>query len=1224
MSKLDDLVNMYKRLFPHIPEEEIKEKVMRNARIGVDPVLSSAVLDMHPTDLHPGDTVMERLKDLQASYGKALEAELEMPISTLEKNQTIQTAMSAPTMNLSLISDRQVRNALNDQWQELTMGGLNENVGFPSVLIPSGNVRSQSVLYNMPDSNHPLSVLMSGRAVSVSNEKVGEKAMSVSSSAIPTVEYLQTMISRRDPQEVVQQAIDNGRRLRIMTSDIETGGVGPYDLARSVFGQTYEMPTDTATDVAGALKGISQSTSPSDTFNFHMLLPEMQTLTRGQRRGLPAVQLGGRLADIESGRLLPGGGMSSGAGRIFDLTTKQGRIDSAAELTKYLQSIADPDTMLLGNNFVSFDIPRLLATASAIPEFMENPEARGIIEAVQKKAASDSVIDVTQMSRQYLSGIVRDRMASLVMTPETIIERGLTSLLSPESLAKAGIVGEGVKPFSIENVVTSTNVLEQMYDFTDSAGNTPMRQAVLDLAGGSHISELDAQLSMSIYRGIVSGDLDIQNPSKRADLSTTRGQSIASALDAVSRATATVPTSNIASMGEISDQVFDFLTDPSGASDRTLIGARVKIIDSATGQVEGFLHYNPEISAYEKVFSDPRRAPQRMSSAKDARNVIRRAMSETEIKTAKDGSTYTEYGPNVISTGINVAEASQMNSTLAAVSRFSGLSTIARGPGAFLSTEADEDAFVAAMTTTRKHIGFPHLSDRPESVTSGPRKLVNNMLYRFEMPNAASMATAQDLIYQGGAGLAVLDPVMRSNFVAISTLTSAVPYQGDMSEMAKEIAKKAEAQRAVAEGRIMTDAQIEALVSTMPQAQIDSINLRATDSSLYLSEQTVSHVPVIKKTRLISAQTMQPTKPLISRSVLSEMRITEGGKSVPMVDSAFWKKAGLDTSTLSIVKTPTRDIVNLVAGKGGMARDDAGTFAESLLDVLKAKTSLTVEEMVEQGLSYSLEEAGQIKALLANNTPEVVQRLRQFSEGLAQRLMESGPAIGAIEGEEARGITAVLQKAGSDIGNDQPAIARGMVFQTQRMGEETISFSGSIPQAARDQLSHMGGAESAAVNSELSGSLMQEHLQALGKAESSDTFMGKLKNIFHKDRVDAGVFGTKFGRNRTGRDAAILDGLAKIKPKLALGTIAVGAASAGYYLAKKQRLNKMYDQTMQQQPYEDQGMIQQANSSIQQDNQQTSARRDPLVTAGVVGNLDRNKIGHTGMGPNKYNHLYGG
>ncbi|MEY4332040.1 MAG: hypothetical protein RLZZ196_778, partial [Bacteroidota bacterium] len=63
--------------------------------------------------------------------------------------------------------------------------------------------------------------------------------------------------------------------------------------------------------------------------------------------------------------------------------------------------------------------------------------------------------------------------------------------------------------------------------------------------------------------------------------------------------------------------------------------------------------------------------------------------------------------------------------------------------------------------------------------------------------------------------------------------------------------------------------------------------------------------------------------------------------------------------------------------------------------------------------------------------------------------------------------------------------------------------------------------------------------------------------------------------------------------------------------------------TMHQQPYENPGLVQQANSGIQEDNQQMSSRRDPLVTAGVVGNLDRNKIGHTGMGPDKYNHLFG-
>jgi hypothetical protein len=756
-----------------------------------------------------------------------------------------------------------------------------------------------------------------------------------------------------------------------------------------------------------------------------------------------------------------------------------------------------------------------------------------------------------------------------------------------------------------------------------------MQQAVLDLAGGSHIASLDAQLSMSLFSGMAEGTLDIVDPANRPDLSTPRGRAIAHALNAVSRASATVPTSNIASMGEISDQVFNFLTDTSGASDRTLMGARVQTIDHTTGQVDGFIHYNPQIGAYEKVFSDASKAvdPTTGTTAIPrmiARNKIRQAMSEETTVTRPDGSTYTQYGKNVISTGINVAEASQMNSTLAAVSRFSGLSTIAKGPGAFLSTEADEDAFVGGMTATRKHIGFPHLRDTPDSVTSGSRKLVNNMRGRFDAPTDAAMVAAQDAVYQSGAGLAVLDPVARARFVAISTQTAHVPYEGDMTEMAKEIARRSEAQKALAEGRVMTDAQIEAVVSAMPTEQLRSINTMAKTSSEYLSEQTISHIPVMQKTRLLSSQTLQPTKPLISRSVLSQMQIDEGGRSVPIVESAFWKRAGLDTSTLSIVKAGERDIVNLVAGKGGMSRDSATTFTESLMGVLRQKVLLSEDTMVEQGISYGVEEAQHIKHLFTDTSGGSAERLQQFSEGLTARLMESGPAIGALEGREAQGLTAIIQAAGSEVGNDQPAIDAGLVFQTQRMGEETISFSGTIPQAAKDQLTHMGGAESVAVNAELSGNLMEEHLQALGKADSSETFRDKLKKVFSRDRVDSGIFGTSIGRNRRDRDISILDGLAKIKPKLAMGAIAVGAASAGYYLAKKNRQNKMYDDPMSQQPYEDSGLVQEANSGIQQDNQQTSARRDPLVTAGVVGNLDRNKIGHTGMGPNKYNHLYGG
>lgn len=1210
MSKFDDLVNMYHRIFGG-DIDIIKEQVLRNAGIGLNPTLSSSVINMDPPSRITGG-----LADLHASYKRALEAELEMPISTMEKKLTIETAMSLPTMNLHLISDRATRETLDRQWQDLALGGLPGTVGLPSVPSVSGNVRSQSVYYNMPqplpgERAHPSTVLMSGRAVSVSNEKTGERAITVSSANIPTPEYLETLIDRRTAghDSVIKKAISDGRRLRIMTSDIETGGVGPYDLARSVFSQTYEMPTDTAgATLSSALDGL---TPTSDTFEFHMLLPEMQTLTRGQRGGAPSVKLGGRLADIETGRFLPGGGTAAGTGKIFDLTTKVGRTESADELARYLESIADRDTLLLGNNFVNFDIPKLIATASSLPEFMENPRAREILDAVKTKAGSDSVIDVTEMSRQYLSEKITQRMANLVMTPEALIERGLTSLLSQESLMKAGIVGEGVKPASIENMVTSTNVLQEM--FTSSVPG--MEQAVRDLAGGSHIASLDAQLSMALFTGMAGGTLDIVDPANRA---TDFAPEVLAALNAVSRATATVPTSNIASMGEISDQVFDFLTDRSGVADRTLMGARVQTIDHVSGQVDGFVHYNPQIGSYEKVYSDSTKAPHAIWSGK-AKSDIRRAMREDSANLGVAG-----YMPQVISTGINVAEASQMNSTLAAVSRFSGLSTIAKGPGAFLSTEADEDAFVGGMTATRKHIGFPHLRDTPDSVTSGSRKLVNNMRGRFEAPTDAAMIAAQDAVYQSGAGLAVLDPVARARFVAISTQTAHVPYEGDMTEMAKEIARRSEAQKALAEGRVMTDAQIEAVVSAMPAEQLRSINTMAKTSSEYLSEQTISHIPVMQKTRLLSSQTLQPTKPLISRSVLSQMQVDEGGRSVPIVESAFWKRAGLDTSTLSIVKAGERDIVNLVAGKGGMSRDSATTFTESLMGVLRQKVLLSEDTMVEQGISYGIEEAQHIKYLFTDTSGGSAERLQQFSEGLTARLMESGPAIGALEGGEAQGLTAIIQAAGSEVGNDQPAIDAGLVFQTQRIGEETISFSGTIPQAAKDQLTHMGGAESVAVNAELSGNLMEEHLQALGKADSSETFRDKLKKVFSRDRVDSGIFGTSIGRNRRDRDISILDGLAKIKPKLAMGAIAVGAASAGYYLAKKNRQNKMYDDPMHQQPYEDSGLVQEANSGIQQDNQQTSARRDPLVTAGVVGNLDRNKIGHTGMGPNKYNHLYGG
>ena len=94
------------------------------------------------------------------------------------------------------------------------------------------------------------------------------------------------------------------------------------------------------------------------------------------------------------------------------------------------------------------------------------------------------------------------------------------------------------------------------------------------------------------------------------------------------------------------------------------------------------------------------------------------------------------------------------------------------------------------------------------------------------------------------------------------------------------------------------------------------------------------------------------------------------------------------------------------------------------------------------------------------------------------------------------------------------------------------------------------------------------------------------------------------------------------KGKLAIGALALAGAVTGYKMAKRANENDPYDATMGLAPVE-QGQRPYGIQEALMGNGQTSRRKDPLFTAGVVGNLDRQKIGHTSMGPSKHSHLFG-
>jgi len=95
------------------------------------------------------------------------------------------------------------------------------------------------------------------------------------------------------------------------------------------------------------------------------------------------------------------------------------------------------------------------------------------------------------------------------------------------------------------------------------------------------------------------------------------------------------------------------------------------------------------------------------------------------------------------------------------------------------------------------------------------------------------------------------------------------------------------------------------------------------------------------------------------------------------------------------------------------------------------------------------------------------------------------------------------------------------------------------------------------------------------------------------------------------------------KGKIYLAGLAVAAAVVGSKAAKRKNENEVYDATMQGMPVES-GERPYGIQDALFAQKMGSRRKDPLVTAGVVGNLDRNKINHTSMGPDKNNHLFGG
>jgi len=254
---------------------------------------------------------------------------------------------------------------------------------------------------------------------------------------------------------------------------------------------------------------------------------------------------------------------------------------------------------------------------------------------------------------------------------------------------------------------------------------------------------------------------------------------------------------------------------------------------------------------------------------------------------------------------------------------------------------------------------------------------------------------------------------------------------------------------------------------------------------------------------------------------------------------------------------------------------------------------------------------------------------REAYQSFSKLYKEYGIGVATIQkGKGAEKVKALIESLVGSSDSDTISASRGLVMSMADVNDEFSTFVPRISDEALTEGARIGGTAGLGLVERASATNQREMLErVLRRGMEDPEFFKRIQKEFSSLRIDSGIGGTGLFADRMARNAALIDKITKIKPKIYKGVAAVGAISAGYYLGRRTQEQNLYDETMGQQPTEanigPMG-IADFNRLDQELAAQFSSRRDPLVTAGVVGNLDRNKISHTRMGSDKYNHLYGG
>jgi len=705
----------------------------------------------------------------EANYRRAIGEELRSGVGlSLERERTLKAALRPTgTINLNLITSFEERQRLLMELGRnvLKTETMIKNLGLPGLYLPSSNPfrASARMLASSEDGYQPIIDLLQQATFSIdprAEEQVIATSLRIGTSALPSLQQLQARVARGGHMMLK----DMPSTARLFIADTETTGVADIDIVRSLSVGTGELK-DTAGVRTIAMDETVDLGARFDTAQMSgYVSADPHDLRRVTGLGTAVIEketrFGGAPRDLEK--------------RIFDLKTETGRAQAKTYYADLLGKMNQDDAYFVAYNG-QFDVDKLATSARSLGVEDE------IVAKFEDRMANGGLVDVLGMVREKLSNKLAKRIAAVKGTPEEKAILGLQSLLSDTALQQARVAGEAVKPFSLENMLQSTNLLENLAQ--EAEGGSDSADKLLNLLStsqASHVDFTDRQVALKVLEYLESDKLDFLSEDTLFNLNENSINKIAAARLNVASSRAIVATTNLADPRYLPQQVYQNLLETEAITGVEIDTPRSAIVsDGREGVVR--LKFDPNTKSFRLFTPNPQNPVgasllEDLPSEFDPRQFIRAQIER--MRALPTGGDMVPGQPVIHTLGMSPINITNIHATNQML--MSGTSPLIDAIGSNIA--ANEETLIRGLTATGQ-VGFLPL---PE--TSGFERTITGLMRKnFHVAIADSARREyRKILYDAGIASASMDPDVRSTMVGIAEVTS--PRMAENKEFLTRVA----------------------------------------------------------------------------------------------------------------------------------------------------------------------------------------------------------------------------------------------------------------------------------------------------------------------------------------------------------------------------------------------------------------------------------------------------